>query len=68
MIVLGPAKADDWPGSRFQQGDLEGIVWTTPRQVTTVVNNLRGVDGVVDARGECDPPPSGVMPIPSRRR
>ena len=22
-------------------GDLEGIVWTTPRQVTTVVNNLR---------------------------
>lgn len=50
VIILGEAKPEDWPGAPFQPGDLQGIVWTTPRQAASVVVNLRAVVGVVDAR------------------
>lgn len=55
VMLVGEAKATDWPG--HQAGDLEGVVWTTPRQVARVVENLRGCEGVVDARGEGDAGP-----------
>ncbi|MBI2389665.1 MAG: hypothetical protein HYV09_08715 [Deltaproteobacteria bacterium] len=52
VMILGPAKPEDWP--EYQPGDLEGMVWTTQRQVQQVVRNLTGVQGVVAARGEGD--------------
>ena len=51
VIIVGEAKAADWPGLQLRLGDVEGIVWTTPRQVTTVVNNLKACSGVIEARG-----------------
>ena len=50
VMVVGEAKHDEWPS--FRIGDLEGVVWTTPRQVAQVVQNLRGCEGVVDAKGD----------------
>jgi hypothetical protein len=64
VIVLGEAKQADWPGTAVRVGDLEGIVWTTPRQVTTVVNNLRAVAGVLDAHGEAEDGSPGPPPRP----
>ncbi len=55
VMVVGEAKAADW--QHHEDGDLEGVVWTTPRQVAQVVGNLRGCEGVVDAKGEGDPAP-----------
>lgn len=52
VMIVGPAKPEDW--REFQPGDLEGMVWTTDRQVQQVVRNLRAVPGVVAARGEGD--------------
>ncbi len=54
VIIVGEAKRDDWPGAAVRVGDIEGIVWTTPRQVATVVNNLRACSGVVEARGPAE--------------
>lgn len=55
VMIVGEAKPEDWPSTRV--GDLEGVVWTTPRQVPQVVQNLRACEGVVDAKGaEPDPP------------
>jgi hypothetical protein len=51
VMIVGEAKAADWP-QHYRAGDLEGVVWTTPRQVSRVVVNLLGLDGVIDARGE----------------
>ena len=68
VIVLGEAKQADWPGIAVRVGDLEGIVWTTPRQVTTVVNNLRAVAGVLDAHGESEDGPLGPPRPPPRAR
>jgi hypothetical protein len=51
VIIVGEAKRADWPGAAVRVGDVEGIVWTTPRQVATVVNNLRACSGVLEARG-----------------
>jgi hypothetical protein len=67
VIVLGEAKQADWPGTTVRVGDVEGIVWTTPRQVTTVVNNLRAVAGVLDAHGESEDQPPGAARPPQRR-
>ena len=52
VLVMGEANPAAWPHGVVVPGDLEGIVWTTPRQVHTVVNNLRAAPGVADARGE----------------
>jgi hypothetical protein len=49
-MIVGEAKHDDWTNALA--GDLEGVVWTTPRQVSSVVQNLRGCEGVIDARGD----------------
>jgi hypothetical protein len=54
VLILGPANASDWPKSGFTQGDLEAVVWTTPRQVIQVVTNLKADPAVVDARGQGD--------------
>ena len=51
VILVGEARREDWPDGKIRVGDVEGIVWTTPRQVSTVVNNLRACPGVVEARG-----------------
>jgi hypothetical protein len=51
VIIVGEAKRDDWPGTQVRVGDVEGIVWTTPRQTATVVNNLKACSGVIEARG-----------------
>ncbi len=51
VIVIGEATAEAWPGERLQPGDLEAIVWTTPRQVAQVENNLKAISGVVATRG-----------------
>lgn len=53
VMIIGEAKPADWPN--HQPGDLEGMVWTTPRQVMQVVRNLTGQMGVIDVRGEGDP-------------
>lgn len=50
-IVIGPAPADAWMLSGWQPGDVEAVVWTTPRQVASVVVNLKASLGVVDAHG-----------------
>jgi hypothetical protein len=55
VMVVGEAKASEWP--HHIPGDLEGVVWTTPRQVSQVVANLRAVDSVIDAKGEGDDGP-----------
>ena len=55
VMVVGEAKRDDW--ADYQDGDVEGVVWTTPRQVAQVVKNLRGGEGIVDAKGEGDAGP-----------
>ncbi len=52
VIIVGEAKREDWPPGVHGVGDLEGVVWTTPRQVTTVVANLNGLPGIVLAREE----------------
>lgn len=49
VMIVGEAKPEEWPSSRV--GDLEGVVWTTPRQVPSVIQNLRACEGVVDAKG-----------------
>ena len=55
VMIVGEARHDEWPGL-VVAGDLEGVVWTTPRQVPQVIQNLRGCEGVVDVRGNNDPP------------
>lgn len=55
VMVVGEAKPSDW--SMHQPGDLEGVVWTTHRQVVQVVQNLRNCEGVIDAKGEGDDGP-----------
>lgn len=55
VMVVGEAKQAEWPS--YLAGDLEGVVWTTPRQVSQVVTNIRGCEGVVDAKGEGDSGP-----------
>jgi hypothetical protein len=55
VMVVGEAKAADWQA--YRAGDLEGVVWTTHRQVAQVVQNLRGLDGIADAKGEGDDGP-----------
>lgn len=54
VMIVGEAKPD-WPA--HAPGDLEGVVWTTHRQVAKVVENLRGIEGIVDAKGEGDDGP-----------
>lgn len=53
VMIVGEAKPGDWEG-RQRAGDLEGVVWTTPRQVAQVVSNLRTCEGVVAAKGDED--------------
>ncbi len=53
VMIVGEAKAADWPGCQ-RVGDLEGVVWTTPRQVSQVVQNLLACEGVVAAKGDDD--------------
>ena len=48
VMIHGEAKPEDWP-TTYLPGDIEGILWTTPRQVARVVENLRACAGVVDA-------------------
>jgi hypothetical protein len=55
VIIVGEAKASDWPN--FKAGDLEGVVWTIPRNVAQVMRNLTGQPGVVDLRGEAESGP-----------
>lgn len=50
VIVLGDAKAEDW--ADYQAGDLEAVVWTTPRQVAQVAENLRKCEGVVATKND----------------
>ena len=62
VIIVGEAKRDDWPGVAVRVGDVEGIVWTTPRQVSIVVTNLRACSGVVEAKSDLEEepdPPAG---------
>jgi hypothetical protein len=54
VIVIGDAVADAWPDAVVEPGDLEALVWTTPRQVAQVVNNLKAVAGVIATRGVAD--------------
>ena len=49
--ILGEAKPEDWLDSPFEIGDLEGIIWTTPRQVEGVMKNLRATAGIVAVKG-----------------
>lgn len=53
IMILGEAKPADWQG--WQPGDLEGMVWTTPRQVAQVMRNLAGQPGVIATFGEPEP-------------
>lgn len=55
VMVVGEAKPDDWP--LYEAGDLEGVVWTTPRQVAQVKTNLREIEGVIDTKGDGDDGP-----------
>jgi len=55
VMIVGDAKREDWP--TCQAGDLEGVVWTTPRQVPQVAKNLRGCEGVVDVKAADVAPP-----------
>jgi len=56
VLVTGAANPVTWPKAELREGDLEGVVWTTPRQVASVVRNLRANSCVVDAFGvEVDP-------------
>jgi hypothetical protein len=54
-MILGEAKPKDWP--KHQAGDVEGMVWTTPRQVAMVRRNLEGQPGIIDTHGEGDSGP-----------
>ena len=51
VIVLGQAKAADWPNAAMLAGDFEGMCWTMERQVTSVVRNLRALPEVIDVKG-----------------
>ena len=51
VLVTGAANPVTWPKADLEAGDLEGVVWTTPRQVASVVKNLRASSCVVDAFG-----------------
>jgi hypothetical protein len=56
VLVTGAANPVTWPKAELVAGDLEGVVWTTPRQVASVVRNLKKSTCVVDAFGvEADP-------------
>ncbi len=58
VIALGPADPSRWPDAA--DGDIEGIIWTTPRQAHTIAVSLRSATHVVDARPEIRtvPPPA----------
>jgi hypothetical protein len=58
--VSGVAQPNRWVGATVSEGDVEGIVWTTARQATAVVRNLRKVASVVDARADDGTPPPRV--------
>ena len=51
LLIIGEASASSWPGLEVMAGDLEGVVWTTPRQARSVIENLRKSPSVIDARG-----------------
>ena len=58
--VSGEAQANRWAGTKVSEGDVEGIVWTTARQASAVVRNLKKVASVVDARADDGTPPPRV--------
>ena len=51
VIILGPVKPGEWPGIAVEPDDIEGMAWTTPRQLHAVVKNLLACPTVVHARG-----------------
>jgi hypothetical protein len=55
VMIVGEAKREDWPA--YEAGDLEGVVWTTHRQVDQVVRNLRACEGIIGAKGQGDEGP-----------
>ncbi|GAC1352497.1 MAG: hypothetical protein NVSMB1_15930 [Polyangiales bacterium] len=58
VLLTGAAIPDHWPNAKVLDGDLEGMVWTTPRQVTTVMRNLSNSVCVIDTKGiGSEPPP-----------
>ena len=40
VLITGPARPSRWPEVALEEGDLEGVVWTTPRQAPRVQENL----------------------------
>jgi len=59
VIALGPPDPARWPDAA--EGDVEGIIWTTPRQAHTIAASLRSAEHVVEARPEIrtiPPPPT----------
>jgi len=51
VYIAGDVTEGIWPPGTAQPGDIEGIVWTTPRQVTSVMRNLRANASVVAVYG-----------------
>jgi hypothetical protein len=51
VLVTGKANVNGWPNQTLRDDDLEGIVWTTPRQVQRLIQNLRANSCVIDAIG-----------------
>jgi hypothetical protein len=49
VLILREARVDDWPGF-YRVGDVEGVVWTTPRQTAQVIESLRVHPEVVAAK------------------
>ncbi len=59
VMVIAEARPDAWPDVQVRPGDVEGILWTTPRQVLSALNQLRASGEIVDAKGVAgDEPPS----------
>jgi hypothetical protein len=50
VTILGPATPEKWSKAQLAEGDLHGIVWTSARELVTMMGKLSTCEEVVDAQ------------------
>ncbi|MGZ3416421.1 MAG: hypothetical protein ACXWUG_22040 [Polyangiales bacterium] len=47
VAIVGPAASEGWPGVAVEEGDLEGIHWTSREELSSVIALLRESPSVI---------------------
>jgi hypothetical protein len=50
LLILGRAKAADWPDADVEKGDLETVVWCIPAEYGAVAAELLANDRIISVR------------------